>query len=218
VAEVSISSAPPYAAPLPTVVRLGLVAVAGLLLGVLTAYAQGWLPSQLGSLANSAGLWALVAFLLAWLCATGTRDAALIGSLALFALLIGYAIASNARGFSAGSSLIGFWTLVALFAGPIVGIAGAWARNGQGLRPGVGIGAIAGILVGEGFYGLTYIAGTTFRPYWWAETVVGLILAVWLVSRHPRWTQTAAAAVAIGALTAVAFVVVYSADLISVLP
>lgn len=217
-AKVSISSAPPYAAPLPTVVRLGLVAVAGFLLGVVTAYAQGWLPSQLGSLANSAGLWALVAFLLAWLLATGTRDAALIGSLALFALLVGYAVGSNARGFSAGSSLIGFWTLVALFAGPIVGVAAAWARNGQGLRPGVGIGAIAGILVGEGVYGLTYIAGTTFRPYWWAEAVVGLILAAWLVSRRPRWTQTAAVAVAIGALIAVAFVVIYSADLIAVLP
>jgi hypothetical protein len=72
--------------------------------------------------------------------------------------------------------------------------------------------------VGEGVYGLTYIAGTTFRPYWWAETVVGLILAAWLVSRRPRLTQTAAVAVAIGALTAAAFVVIYSADLIAVLP
>lgn len=39
-------------------------------MGVVTAFAQGWLPEQVGSLANSSGSWALLAFLLARLAAT----------------------------------------------------------------------------------------------------------------------------------------------------
>ena len=47
--------------------QLAVALGAGLVLGVLTAYAQGWLPDELGSLANSSGSWVLVAFLVALL-------------------------------------------------------------------------------------------------------------------------------------------------------
>ncbi len=117
---------PTHAATLPTTPRLGLVAVVALALGVLTAYAQEWLPAELGSLANSAGSWSLVAFLLAWLLATSERSAALIGSLALLALLVGYVLGANARGYPSGTSLIAFWSAAALLAGPLVGIGGYW--------------------------------------------------------------------------------------------
>lgn len=70
-----------------TALGLALVGVVGLSLGFLTAYAQEWLCEQLGSLANSAGSWALVAFVLA-LLAADARTAALSGCLGLLALLV----------------------------------------------------------------------------------------------------------------------------------
>ena len=62
--------------------RATLVGVLGLTFGVATAYAQAWLPHEVGSLANSVGSWALLAFLLAFLGAT-PRAAAFLGFLAL---------------------------------------------------------------------------------------------------------------------------------------
>ena len=198
--------------------RLGLVGAVGLLLGVLTAYAQGWLPLELGSLANSAGSWALVAFLLAHLMAVGARSAAWIGSLALLALLVGYVFGANIRGYASGSSLIIFWGAAALLAGPLVGVCGFWARSGRGLRPAVGVGVMSGVLIGEGIYGLTFIIDSTYAPYWWGEIVAGILLAAWVASRGSDRLRKAAVAAAVGALTAPAFLVVYSADPIAALP
>jgi len=77
---------------------------------------------------------------------------------------------------------------------------------------------MSGVLIGEGIYGLAFIADTTYPPYWWAETFVGALLAAWVVSRRPNRLQTAAVALAVGTLTVAAFLVVYSQDLIAVLP
>lgn len=202
----------------PTGARLGLVGVVGLALGVLTAYAQGWLPPELRSLANSAGSWALVAFLLALLLASGVRSGALIGSLALLALLAGYVLGAEVQGYTSGTGLIFFWGAAALLAGPLVGTCGFWVKSGEGGRPAVGVGAMSGVLIGEGVYGLTEIADTTYAPFWLGEAVVGVVLAAWVVSRSPKRLHTAVVAVAVASLTAVAFVVVYSQDVIAVLP
>jgi hypothetical protein len=211
------SPAPPRAGRWPTPVRVACAGLVALALGILTAYAQGWLPSEIGSLANTAGSWSLVAFALACL-ATDGRVAALIGGLVLVGLLVGYLIGEHARGYASGSSLIAFWGLAAVLAGPLLGIAGFWAGRGQGLRPGVGAGLMSGILVGEGVYGLTYISGTTYRPYWWLEAAVGIGLAAFVVGRRPSRARNGLVAFAVGAVTASAFVAVYSADLIGVLP
>lgn len=77
---------------------------------------------------------------------------------------------------------------------------------------------MGGVLIGEGIYGLTFIADTTYAPYWWGETVTGVLLAAWVVSRGPDCLKKATVAAAVGALTAAAFLVVYSQDLIAVLP
>jgi hypothetical protein len=219
VARVSVSSTTPSDdGPLPAAARLGIVGIVALSLGVLTAYAQEWLPDELGSLANSSGSWALVAFGLALLLATGVRNAAVIGSLALLALLVGYVLGAEARGYASGTGLIAFWGAAALLAGPLVGIGAFWVKSGGGLRPALGVGAMSGVLIGEGLYGLAFIADTTYPPYWWAETLVGALLAAWVVSHHPNRFQTAAVALAVGTLTVAAFLVVYSQDLIAVLP
>jgi hypothetical protein len=201
----------------PVAARLATAVGVSVAIGVLTAYAQGWLPSELGSLANSAGLWALVAFGLALLLATGERNAALLGGLSLLGLLIGYVIGDDAKGYTSGSTLVAFWGLAAVVAGPVLGFAAFWVKSGRGVRPGIGIGLMSGVLVGEGIYGLAFISGTTYKAYWWAETIAGVILAACLLARAPGG-RNAAVATVVTAGTAAVFVALYSADLISALP
>lgn len=198
-------------------VSAGIVAVVGLFLGVLTAYAQEWLPEDLGSLANSSGVWALVAFALA-LLATGPRTAAIHGCVALLALLVGYVLGTNARGFASGTALVVFWGAAAIVVGPALGLAAHWVKSKAGLAAAAGTGVMSGILIGEGLYGLAYLADTTFPPYWWGEAVVGVVLLCGVAWQRLDGPRSIAAAAASCALTAAAFVGIYSQDLISVLP
>ncbi len=85
-----------------------LVASTAVFMGVVTAFAQGWLPEQVGSLANSSGSWALLAFLLARLAATPAAAAG-FGSLSLLALLAGYIAGASMLGHPSSAQLIIFW-------------------------------------------------------------------------------------------------------------
>jgi hypothetical protein len=189
----------------------------GLGLGILTSYAQGWLPDEIRSFANSSGPWALVAFALA-LLARNRQVAALHGFVALATLLAGYCIATELRGFTASSSLIVFWGAAALVAGPLLGLAAYWVRNDRGALAAFGGGAMGGVLVGEGYFGLAYVGDTTSGPYWAGEIIVGVAVlgavAWWRLSRP----ALILGAVGVALATAVAFVVVYRANLIGVLP
>ena len=147
-----------------------------LALGVLTAYAQGWLPERLGSLANSAGTWALVAFILALLVATSAQEAMVFGSLSLLGLLAGYVVGAQMRDVPSSTTTVAFWIAAALVAGPVLGLSAYWIKSRRDLLAATGFGVMAGMLIGEGIYGLTQIADTTYPPYWWGEIVVGLIL------------------------------------------
>jgi hypothetical protein len=200
-----------------TAILLVLVVAVGLCLGILTAFAQEWLPEELGSLANSSGPWALVAFVLALRAADG-RVAAVVGFLSLLTLLLGYVLGSSARGFPAGAALVLFWSVAALVAGPVLGIGAAWVKAGNGMAAAAGIGMMSGVLIGEGAYGLAYIADTTYPPYWSGEIAVGVALLALVVLARLRRTRTGAAAVLATALTAIAFVLVYSQNLIALLP
>jgi hypothetical protein len=216
------SAAVVAAAPSPVpglgraVVILATSASAALLIGVLTAYSQAWVPEELGSLANSVGPWALVGFSLA-LLAQRRSVAVMTGGLALLMLLVGYVIGAALSDSSSSRSLIVFWGLAALAAGPVLGLCAHWVRSRERMLDAVGIGAVAGVLVGEGIYGLTVISETTYPPYWRAEIAAGVALLV-LVSaariRSPR-------ALAVGLVTAViaagSFVVIYRMDLITLL-
>jgi hypothetical protein len=197
--------------------RLAVVGAVGLSLGFLTAFGQAWLPEELGSLANSSGSWSLVAFALAW-TATSTRVAAAFGSVSLLALLAGYVLGAGARGFAPGTALLLFWGLAAVLVGPLLGAGAHWVKTERGLAAAAGIGAMSGVLVGEGVYGLTVIADTTYPPYWWGQAILGVVLLAVTALWRLRGPRIVAAAVAAGAITAIAFVVVYSQNLISVLP
>ncbi len=158
---------------------LSAVLVTGFTLGVLTSFGQKLLPDELASFANSSGSWSLVAFLLA--LRAPRRGIALVGgALALWALLAGYIVASELRGFPVSTWLVTFWGAAGLLAGPLLGLAAWWSRYGTGAQGGLGSGALAGVLVGEGAYGLTVVGDTTAPEYWWGQVGAGVV--VWLVA------------------------------------
>lgn len=173
--------------------------VAGLLAGALTAYGQGWLSDATTSLANSAGPWALVAFVVARYNRKVPR-ATMAAVLTLASCEFGYVLATDVRGGSNSSSTIVFWLVAAVLAGPPLGLAGAWSTHG-GLRGGVGVAALGGVLIGEGLYGWTTLADTTDRRYWAVEMLVGVAIVV-LFALRSHWPRHTSAIVGTAAATA----------------
>ena len=112
----------------PLAVGLALAVAAGLAVGVATAYFQGWLGDGLNSLANSAGPWSLVAFLVARFDRRVWR-AVLAASLTLACCEIGYAIVTELKGGSNATSTVVFWLTAAVLAGPPLGVAAAWSAG-----------------------------------------------------------------------------------------
>lgn len=154
-----------------------------MLVGALTAYAQGWFADELSSLANSAGPWSTAAFFVARWQRAVVRGA-VVAALCLACCEIGYAAATNVRGGSNATSTMVFWLAAAVLAGPPLGVAGAWSNRTGTLR-GIGFGVLAGVLIGEGLYGWATVADTTDWRYWMLETVAGAGLAVW-AALQPR--------------------------------
>jgi hypothetical protein len=194
-----------------TVLGTGAVAF---MLGIVTAYGQAWLPQGTRSLANSTGSWALAAFALALLAPTATR-AAITGSLSLVALVGGYVTGAAIRGLPASNNLLTFWTVAALTVGPGLGLGAHWVGTQNPRLAPIGLGAMSGILVGEGAYGLSVIANTTSPPFWVAEIAGGVALLV--VVGVWRLTDLRAGAPATLTTLAVAstFLVLYRLDLIA---
>lgn len=193
-----------------------IVGLAGFGLGVLTAYAQLWLPGEVGSLANSSGTWCLIAVLLA-LLARSSRAASAFGVLALGTLLIGYVSGAALRDIPSSRSLIAFWGVAAVVAGPFLGLAAHWIKTEKPVYNAVGAGGICGLLIGEGVYGLLVIADSTYPPYWWAEILVGVGLLIWASSRLRR-APFIGLAVGVATIIAVVFLGVYRLNLIALLP
>jgi hypothetical protein len=189
-------------------IRATVVVITAVALGVATAYAQEWLPQQIGSLANSAGPWVLVAFALSLLATIGWL-ASLFGSAALLGLLGGYVLGAGIRGDASSNTTIVFWGAAALLAGPLLGLSAHWVKAGRDLPAATGAGVVCGVLLGEGIYGLMYIADSTYPPYWWGEIVVGLMLLVVIAWWRVHGIRAIALFVGATVLTAVALVLVY---------
>jgi hypothetical protein len=203
-----VSVALRFGSTVRAVLRSAAVAIVALALGVLTAYAQGWLPQQMGSLANSTGSWALVAFALS-LMATSGWLAAVFGSASLLALLAGYLLGAEMQGYPSSTTTVLFWGAAALLAGPLLGLSAFWIKTRRDVLAATGVGAVSGVLMGEGIYGLTQVADTTYPPYWWVEIVVGLILLLAVAWRRLLGVRAVVVSVGVAVLAAVAFVLVY---------
>lgn len=197
-------------------VVLAQVVGVGFATGGLTAYAQGWLPAQVGSLANSAGSWVLVAFLLATL-ARRPVVAAACAALAMVSLVVGYYAVNELRGFPSSTRAVMFWAAAALLVGPALGLAAHWLRTANAIWAALGVSVPAGVLTGEGVYGLTYISDTTYPPYWLFEIACGVALLVAVSALRLRRPVPIVVAGLATAAVAVALVLAYTTDLITLL-
>jgi hypothetical protein len=125
-------------------------------------------------------------------------------------MIAGYALATELLGYPAGAvSLFVRWGAAAVVAGPALGVGGAWLRGPYRFRRAFGIAPIAGILLGEGLYGLTVVAATTSVGYWIGQVAVGgAVLA--LAAVRLRNGPLIAVMLATSAVASVIFYAVYT--------
>jgi hypothetical protein len=128
---------------------------AGLAIGVLTSFGQGWLGGPATALVNSASAWLVLPFA-AGAVAGDRRTAAVAGLLGCLAQLVGYDVCSQARGYPVDLSLDAFWGLAAVTGGPLFGLAGRCWRSGRPAVRGLGPATLASAFVAEGTW--TYLA------------------------------------------------------------
>ena len=169
------------------------VLAASAVFGGLTSPAQGLLPDELLSLANSVSGWTMLTAALVWAVAPRTGLAALLGPLSFVGAVLGYTEVSQLRGLYYDPLL---WGLVGLVAGPFVGVAASWLRD-RGWRAGIGTGVLSGILLGDCWFGLTVVAATTSWVYWTLVGCLGVaLLLVMSLRRVSRWRDAAVAVIA----------------------
>jgi Family of unknown function (DUF6518) len=203
-------TAPEHAttSPWPGRFPFGLVAaglVAGLALGLLTNLAQGWLPGSWNQLANSGTAWSAAAFAGgALLASRGVRAAAAGGLAAEVGLVAGYYwYAASGRGGLGSLTPALVWLVMAVVAGPLFGIAGAWWRRGDRRRRIAGAALLPGAAGAEALY---YSANLHYTPQACvcAALMVALPLATGRGNRERVLTLAAAAV-----LVPCAYLVIY---------
>ncbi|MCU1407491.1 MAG: hypothetical protein JWQ43_3794 [Glaciihabitans sp.] len=183
------------------------VAVVTFGFGLLTPFAQEYLPSSIGTVTNTAGGWTVVVFLVVLLTKNPPLRSILLATLGYLLLNSGYSLSSNLRGsFYAGD----FWNVVAFVAGPAVGLATAWIRSANLRLAAIGAGIISAIFIGEGAYGLAYVAGYTGWFYWAGELVVGVVILIAIAASRLRSPLYVISALITAAVGAVGFVYAYS--------
>ncbi|MDP3892338.1 DUF6518 family protein [Nocardioides sp.] len=149
------------------------VAGASLLLGGLTSWAQGVLPDALASFANSPSGWTVLTALLVAAVRPSLAWGAAFGVVSFVSLVLGYTIVSELRGLAYNPM---FWSVVGVMAGPVLGAAAAAVVGRHTVRAALGAGALAGVLVADGIYGLTVVGDSTSPVYWSLCLVAGAVL------------------------------------------
>ncbi|MFC8535849.1 DUF6518 family protein [Streptomyces sp. NPDC057249] len=132
-----------------------LAGAGGLLFGVLTNLAQGWLPGSSGQIANSGAVWCVAAFAAGALTRRGSALApVLAGLLAETCLVVGYYGYAEYGRDGMGDLLFPLvWLALACIAGPLMGMAGYWWHQGRTAgRRITGLAALPGVFGMEGIH------------------------------------------------------------------
>jgi hypothetical protein len=178
------------------VAAVAAAAVGGVLLGVLTNLAQGWLPGGWNQLANSGAVWSAVAFVGgALLAGRGTVRLAAVGGLgAEVGLVVGYYGYAEFGRDGVGDLLFPLvWLGMACLAGPLFGVAGHWWRRGEGARLRVvGLAAFAGLF---GMEGVTAAWDLHRASQAWACFAAFALVPLLMARTHRERAFTLAAAV-----------------------
>lgn len=157
----------------------------GLLLGVLTNLAQGWLPGAWNQIANSGAVWSIAAFAAGALPArqVSLPAAAVAGLCAESGLVVGYYGYAEVARDGMGSLLAPLvWLGMAFVAGPLFGVAGSWWRGISSRRHVIGLAALAGVF---GMEAIHYARVLHYAPQAWACLAV-LVLVTLLMGRTHR--------------------------------
>jgi hypothetical protein len=167
----------------------------GLLLGVLTNLAQGWLPGAWQQIANSGAVWSAVAFAAGALSSRmGPVSRSAIGGLgAEVGLVVGYYGYAQFGRDGAGDLFFPLiWLGMACVAGPLFGVAGHWWRHGRDTRRRVtGLAAFAGLF---GMEGLAYAWNLHYATQAWACLTLFLLVPLLMARTHKERAWTLAAA------------------------
>ncbi|WP_370424266.1 DUF6518 family protein (plasmid) [Streptomyces sp. QH1-20] len=151
----------------------------GLVLGVLTNLAQGWLPAPWDQIPNSGAVWSTVAFIAGALLArwASLRVAAVAGLLAEVGLVAGYyGYAEFGRDGMGDLTFPLLWLTLACVAGPLFGVAGVWWRRSRTVRRRVtGLASLAGVF---GMEGIDYAWTLHYTSQAWACLAVALLASL----------------------------------------
>ena len=193
---------------------LVVAALVGIALGVFSTLADGIIPGRLVTLlGNIAAPWVIAAFVVGYR-ASSVKQGAIAGALALLVGVVVYYGIGSVRNYAAGNLNV-IWTVVALFAGPIVGACGAAISTRRERPPLIAVIIPAAMLIGEGLF-LLY-QRRVWRTNFGAETyrlidvgvslalIVGGLVAAWVFARTQRPAALAGVAVT-GVLGAFGFV------------
>ncbi|WP_341360520.1 DUF6518 family protein [Georgenia sp. M64] len=156
----------------PVLSSLAVVGVS-LLAGALTSWAQGVLPEALAPFANSPSGWTVLTAVLVAVARPRLAWGAVLGVASFVGLVLGYTLASELRGLTYNPVL---WSTVGVMAGPFVGAAAAAVVGRHPVRAALGAGALAGVLLTDGIYGLTVVSDSTSPVYWSLCLVAGAVL------------------------------------------
>ncbi len=176
-----------------------MVLVGSVVLGGATSFAQGLFPEGLRPFANSASGWTILTVVMVWVARRALRWSALLGAVSFVALVLGYTVVSNMRGFYFSPV---FWSVVGVVVGPWVGVAAA-ALHQRGRWAAVGTGLLSGVLLGDSFYGISVVMATTGWVYWTVAGVLGAALLVSMAVRRLRAASLVTIATVVAAATAV---------------
>jgi hypothetical protein len=188
----------------------GVVIVIAVIAGGLTSFAQTVLPPWFASFANSASGWTTVTFAAVYASRARPVPAAFLGAVAFVLMNESYGVVSTWRGYVYVGGITNMWNLIGLLVGPIVGLAAAWLRSPRPVLVALGAAAPAIVLIGEGVYGLTFIADSTEPGYWIGQLVVGVLFLAWVIARRVRSVRFGALAIALTTVGAALFLAVYS--------
>jgi hypothetical protein len=161
---------------------LAVVVLVAVIIGGLTSPAQQFLPDALRSLANAAGPWFVVILVAVRLARVPLATSLLLGILGFVLLDVAYGAVTVMRGFP--WSFENIWTIVAIPAGIVVGVAATWLASPRKILLVLGAAAPVVVLVGEGIYGLTVVLATTGPVVWILELVGAAVWMAWVVFRR----------------------------------
>ena len=194
--------------------RALLIAVVSFVLGGLTSVGQEFLPPSISSIANSSGSWVIICFAVIYFSKTRGWIAAPLGIVAFIALNEGYGLVTRLKGFDYGVLFDNFWTLIAIVAGPIVGLAAAWLRSRSAVLRALGSAVPSAVLIGEGVYGLTYVSDTTSPVFWTIELIAGVALVLGLAVLKVRSVLWGIVCVVLALVGAALFLYLFSSGLV----